>query len=131
MIFLGSGPASYIDVAAAAWLGIRVRAITRYGDRTIAEHVFALILAAARRIAAMDRALRRGIWEPLEGMELVGRTLGVIGTGGTGREVIRIGSAFGMNVLAWNRDPTVVGLPCRLVPLDTLAGLNELAFWYA
>ena len=97
-----------------------MRTITHYGDRTIAEHAMALMLAAARRVAAMDRALRRGIWEPLSGIELAGRTLGVIGTGGTGQEMIRMASAFGMRVLAWNRSAAAKDLPSQAVALDAL-----------
>ena len=120
VVFLGTGASSYIDMEAARELGIRVRTIRGYGDRSVAEHAFALILGASRRIAEMDRALRAGVWEPLEGVELQGKTLGIIGTGGTGRTLARIGSGFGMRVLAWNRSPIPADLPCRSVVLEDL-----------
>src|SRR4051812_32346912 len=52
IVFLGTGSASFIDEAAAAELGIRVRNYKGYGDRSVAEHAFAMMLAAARRLAA-------------------------------------------------------------------------------
>src|SRR5688572_25935597 len=63
IVFLGTGAASYIDLAAAERLGIRVRAYGGYGDQSVAEHAVALMFAAARRLAAMDRAIRDGHWE--------------------------------------------------------------------
>lgn len=126
IVFLGTGASAYIDVAAAERLGMRVRTVRGYGDRTIAEHAFALMLAAARHIASMDRDLRRGVWEPPVGVELAGKRLGVIGTGGTGRELIKMASAFGMEVIAWNRSPPVSDLPCTLVPLETLLAISDV-----
>ena len=67
----------------------------------------------------MDRAVRAGTWEPLEGMQLNGKTLGLIGLGGIGREVARIARGIGMEVIAWNRTPRPdAGVP--LVDLDAL-----------
>lgn len=126
VVFLGSGPSSYIDLPAAERLGIRVRAISHYGDRTIAEHAFALMLSAARQVAAMDRDLRSGNWEPRDGVELAGKVLGVVGAGGIGREMIRMGACFGMRVLAWNRSPVDEPLPCEVVPLDALLSAADI-----
>ncbi|RAI02289.1 3-phosphoglycerate dehydrogenase [Acuticoccus sediminis] len=120
VVFLGTGASSYIDLAAAEARGIEVRTVQGYGDRSVAEHTIALLFAAARRIAVQDAALRRGTWAPLEGTTLQGRTLGVIGTGGIGREVIRIAAALGMNVVAWARRPEAGDLPCTFLPLDRL-----------
>ena len=53
----------------------------------------------------MDRTIRAGTWTPLEGMQLQGKTLGIIGLGGIGAEVARIASGIGMKVIAWNRTP--------------------------
>ena len=66
IVFLGTGAASYIDLKAAERQGIRVRAYGGYGDQSVAEHAIALMFAAARKLAAMDRALRAGHWETLE-----------------------------------------------------------------
>jgi D-3-phosphoglycerate dehydrogenase len=51
----------------------------------------------------MDREVRGGIWTPQEGLQLHGKTLGVIGLGGIGREVAHIGKGIGMHVIGWNR----------------------------
>jgi D-3-phosphoglycerate dehydrogenase len=67
----------------------------------------------------MDRAVRAGEWQPREGMQLLGKTLGVIGLGGIGREVARIAKGIGMEVIAWNRTPRPE-LGVTLVDLDTL-----------
>jgi D-3-phosphoglycerate dehydrogenase len=120
IVFLGTGAASYIDLAAAERQGIRVRAYGGYGDQSVAEHAVALMFAAARRLAAMDRALREGHWEPLNGIELAGRTLGVVGTGGIGRAMVRLGAGLGMRVVSWNRSGVPADLPCQGVELEEL-----------
>lgn len=122
IVFLGTGASSYIDMAAAASLGIAVRTVPGYGDRAVAEHAMALMLAAARRVTSMDRALRSGHWEPEDGIELEGKRLGVIGAGGIGRCFMRLAAGFGMEVVAWNRsEPAVpLGFP-RLELADVLA----------
>jgi D-3-phosphoglycerate dehydrogenase len=105
IVFLGTGAASFIDVAAAARLGIKVSTIAGYGDTTVAEHAMGLVFAAARHIATMHGIVRSGGWRPMQGMELHGKTLGVVGLGGIGHEMQRIVSGIGMKVLAWNRTP--------------------------
>jgi D-3-phosphoglycerate dehydrogenase / 2-oxoglutarate reductase len=117
VVFLGTGPASYMNLAELAARGIKVHTIRNYGDTAVAEHTIALLFAACREIAAMDREVRAGIWVPHGGMQLLGKTLGVIGLGGIGAEVARIGQGIGMKVIAWNRSPRP-GAP--LVPLDEL-----------
>src|SRR6476619_1039055 len=81
IVFLGTGASSHIDLDAASRRDIRVRTIRSYGDRTVAEHGFALLLSAARDVARMDRDVRAGYWSPSEGIELAGRTLGIVGLG--------------------------------------------------
>jgi D-3-phosphoglycerate dehydrogenase / 2-oxoglutarate reductase len=103
IVFLGTGAASYVDLAAAERLGIGVSTIKGYGDTAVAEHTVALMMAAAREVAAMDREIRAGIWQPREGAQLRGKTLGLIGLGGIGQEVARIATGIGMKVVAWNR----------------------------
>jgi len=126
IVFLGSGASSYIDVETAASLGIAVRTVLGYGDRTVAEHAMALMLAASRRVTEMDRALRSGQWEPLEGMDLAGKRLGVIGTGGIGATFMRLAHAFGMETVAWNRSPPTAPLPGRLLPLDEVLETSDV-----
>jgi D-3-phosphoglycerate dehydrogenase len=119
VVFLGTGASSYMDVPALKALGITVHTIKGYGDTAVAEHAVALMFACARSLARMDRAVRGGTWEPLEGVQLAGKTLGLIGLGGIGTEVARIARGIGMEVIGWNRSPR----PEAGVPL---IGLDEL-----
>jgi D-3-phosphoglycerate dehydrogenase / 2-oxoglutarate reductase len=119
VVFLGTGASSYMDVAALDRLGIKVHTIKGYGDTAVAEHAVALIFACCRDLARMDRGVRRGVWDPLESMQLRDKTLGLIGIGGIGREVARIAHGIGMTVIGWNRTARAdAGVP--LVDLDTL-----------
>lgn len=105
IVFLGTGAASFVDLAAAAKLGIKVSTISGYGDTTVAEHAMGLVFAAARHIATMHALVRDGGWRPMQGMELRGKTLGIVGLGGIGGEMARIASGIGLKVVAWNRSP--------------------------
>jgi D-3-phosphoglycerate dehydrogenase / 2-oxoglutarate reductase len=126
IVFLGTGAASFIELAAAERLGIRVRAYGGYGDQSVAEHAVALMFAAGRQVASMDRALRRGHWETLNGIELAGKILGVVGTGGIGKAMVRLGAGLGMRVIAWNRSGVPGDLPCEAVELDALLGRADV-----
>jgi D-3-phosphoglycerate dehydrogenase / 2-oxoglutarate reductase len=125
IVFLGTGAASYMNVAELAQRGIRVHTIKGYGDTAVAEHAIALMLAACRDVARMDREIRAGVWSTREGVQLAGKVLGVIGLGGIGREVARIGRGLGMQVLAWNRTPisgeTLVALDDLLTRADVIS----------
>ena len=123
IVFLGTGPASYMSLADMAARGIKVHIIRNYGDTAVAEHTVALLFAACRDIARMDREVRAGVWTPHEGVQLLGKTLGVIGLGGIGREVLRIGRGLGMEAIAWNRTPQP-GAP--LVSLDELLARSDV-----
>lgn len=125
VIFLGTGARSYMDPEALADLGIRVHTIKGYGDTAVAEHAFALMWAAARRLALMDRAIRAGEWRRAEGRQLTGKTLGLVGMGGIGREMARLGLGAGMRVIAWNRTPrTVAGVEFH--SLETVLGESDV-----
>jgi D-3-phosphoglycerate dehydrogenase len=117
IVFLGTGAASYMNVDELKSHGVAVHTIRGYGDTAVAEHTIALMFAAARGVARMDREVRAGVWSPREGMQLHGKTLGVIGLGGIGREVAHLGRGIGMHVIGWNRTRRA-GIP--LVELDTL-----------
>jgi D-3-phosphoglycerate dehydrogenase len=103
IVFLGTGASSYMDVSALAERGVTVHTIKGYGDRAVAEHTIALMFACARGLTQMDRGIRAGVWGPLEGVQLEGKTLGVVGLGGIGSEVARIALGLGMEVIGWNR----------------------------
>jgi phosphoglycerate dehydrogenase-like enzyme len=94
-----------IDLAAAAERGVIVCG-TESLPRPPAEHTWALILAAARQLPAEDRRLREGGWQRTIGIDLAGRTLGVIGLGRLGAIVAEIGRAFQMGILAWSQNLT-------------------------
>jgi D-3-phosphoglycerate dehydrogenase / 2-oxoglutarate reductase len=123
IVFLGTGPASYMSLADMAARNIKVHIIKGYGDTAVAEHSIALLLASCRDVARMDREVRSGTWTPHEGVQLLGKTLGVIGLGGIGSEVLRMGRGLGMEVIAWNRTPKP-GSP--LVPLDELLARSDV-----
>ena len=126
IVYMGTGASSYVDLAAAERLGIPVRTLRGDGDRTIAEHALALMLAAGRQVAHMDRSLRAGAWTTLDGVEFAGKTLGVIGTGGVGKEMARMGDALGMKVLAWNRSGVPEDLPCEAAGVDDLLARSDV-----
>ncbi len=119
VIFLGTGARSYMDIEELAEAGITVHIIKGYGDIAVAEHTIALMWAAARRLAVMDRTMRAGHWMRLEGVQLRGKTIGLLGYGGIASEVARIAHGAGMRVIAWNRSPKTAA-NVEFVDLDTL-----------
>jgi D-3-phosphoglycerate dehydrogenase len=102
-VFLGTGARSYMNPEELAELGIAVHLIRGYGDTAVAESAVALMWASARVLAQMDREMRAGNWLREDGMQLTGKTLGLIGFGGIAAEVARIALGSGMRVIAWNR----------------------------
>ncbi|NUS36681.1 MAG: D-2-hydroxyacid dehydrogenase family protein [Pseudarthrobacter sp.] len=94
-----------IDVAAAAEHGVTVCG-TPGSPAAAPELTWALLLAAARHLPAEENSLRAGTWQSTVGMELAGRTLGVVGLGKIGRRVAGYGQAFGMDVVAWSANLT-------------------------
>jgi len=92
----------HIDLKRCAEHGVTVCTISSYGDYTVAEHTFALILALSRRLREVAEASKQHAlsYESLRCFELHGKTMGVIGTGRIGLETIRLAKAFGMRVIA-------------------------------
>jgi D-3-phosphoglycerate dehydrogenase / 2-oxoglutarate reductase len=125
IVFLGTGAASFVDLAAAAKLGIKVSTIGGYGDTTVAEHAMGLVFAAARHITTMHGIVRGGGWRPMQGMELKGKTLGLVGLGGIGREMARIAAGVGLKVIAYNRSP-VASAGLSLVSIDDLLTRSDI-----
>jgi D-3-phosphoglycerate dehydrogenase len=105
VVFLGTGARSYMNPEELAELGITVHLIKGYGDTAVAECAIALMWAGARGLAQMDREMRAGNWLRDDGMQLTGKTLGLIGFGGIAAEVARIALGSGLRVIAWNRTP--------------------------
>jgi phosphoglycerate dehydrogenase-like enzyme len=94
-----------IDIQAAADLGIAVTA-TGYDSTPTIELTWSLILASARGINREAASLRAGHWQIGLGVSLRGKTLGIVGLGNIGKEVARIGVAFGMKVVTWSQNLT-------------------------
>jgi D-3-phosphoglycerate dehydrogenase len=125
IIFLGTGARSYMHPEELAEHGITVHIIKGYGDTAVAEHTIAMMWAAARGLASMDGGMRRGEWIRSAGIELTGKTIGLLGFGGIAGEVARIAGGSGMRVLAWNRSPkSVPGV--TFVDLDTLLAESDV-----
>ncbi|MEU5090393.1 D-2-hydroxyacid dehydrogenase family protein [Streptomyces sp. NPDC021356] len=102
-LLVTTGPANAaIDVAAARQRGIVVSGTRGAGLTSTAELTWGLIHALARSIPAEDRGVREGAWQRTVGRDLHGARLGVIGLGGVGTRVARVGLAFGMDVVGWS-----------------------------
>lgn len=125
VVFLGTGARSYMNPDELAAQGIVVHTIKGYGDTAVAEHAIALMWAAAKNLTPMDRGMRIGNWLRAEGVQLTGKTLGLIGFGGIAAEVTRIASGAGMHVLAWNRTPKIAS-GVRFVELDALLAASHV-----
>lgn len=97
----------HVDLDYCRSAGVAVCNVPDYGDPTVAEHAFALLLAVSRRLVDAAERTRRGDFsmDGLRGFDLAGRTLGVIGAGRIGRRVIRIARGFAMQVLATDAKP--------------------------
>ncbi|GHV52555.1 glycerate dehydrogenase [Deltaproteobacteria bacterium] len=103
VVFLGVGPSSYMNVAELAESGMTVHIIKGYGSTSVAEFTFALMMDCAKSMARMDKGIREGAWTRTQGIELKGKTIGLIGFGDIGTEMARMCQGFGMKVTAWNR----------------------------
>ena len=91
-----------IDVTAATAQGIVVCNIPGQTATIVAEHAFGMMLAVSRRMASMTAKIRAGQWSSQLGVSLIGKRIGVIGTGNIGSEMIRLCRAFGTEVVAWS-----------------------------
>lgn len=92
----------HIDLEECKKRGITVSNVPAYGDNTVAEYAFGLVLALARKLKPTFNRVERGIFNRngLMGMDIAGKTLGVIGTGKIGSQMVKYGHAFGMKVVA-------------------------------
>jgi len=119
-----------IDKEAAAQRGIAVKAAAGANAAAVAEHTWALILACAKSVPALDRRMHEGHWDKAthKSLELKGRTLGLVGLGAIGARVATVGSAMGMRVVA--HDPFAASAPegVELLPLaEVIAGSDVLS----
>jgi phosphoglycerate dehydrogenase-like enzyme len=106
--FLGIGYRNHIDVAEASRRGVVVTYTPDYGATSVAEHCLAMILALTRHLSPAAVSLAAGRWEPgrFKGVELRGKTLGLVGLGAIGSEMARLGAGIGMRLLGWTRRPS-------------------------
>ena len=105
MITTNSTGFDHIDIAACKAKGIKVGYVPGYGNNTVAELAFGLILNLTRKIyQAIDNIKERGSFslEGLRGTDIKGKTIGIIGTGRIGREMARMANGFGMKIIAFD-----------------------------
>jgi D-3-phosphoglycerate dehydrogenase len=125
MISIWATTCHYADLEAAKERGIVVTHVPSYATEAVAEYTFALLLAAARKLTLADKHVRKGSfdWRPFGGIELAGKTLGIIGTGAIGFRVAEIARAFKMQLLGYDKYPNpkrAEELGLKYVDLKTL-----------
>ncbi len=126
----------HIDLAGCRRAGIALANVPFYGENTVAEHTFALILALSRRVHQAHVRTIRGDFSfvGLEGFDLKGKTIGIIGTGHIGIHVARIAKGFGMHVVAFDIAPNpflaeMIGF--EYIPLYDLLGRSDVVTLHA
>ena len=124
--YLSTGLATHGDLTVAAELGIAFEGVKGYGDRAVAEHTIALALGGLKRLAEMDRAVRRGQWRLMRSEEFQGKTFGVIGLGGIGTETAAIASVLGANVIGWTRSGGAPDAPVTMMELDAVLEQSDI-----
>jgi len=109
MISIWATSCHYADLQAAKERGIVVTHVPGYATEAVAEHTFALLFAAIRKLPRADKHVREGDfdWRPFAGVELHGKTLGIIGTGSIGCRVGEIAKAFDIRVLGYDKYPNI------------------------
>lgn len=118
-----------IAVSEATARGIAVANVVGPSNKAVAEQCLALLFAVARSIATQDRAIRRGEWKAMQGIELGGKTLGIIGVSGISSELAPIARALGMNVISWSRnnDPArAVAIGAKAVSFEELLATADV-----
>lgn len=123
-----------VDLDAARARGIPVTNVPGYGTASVAQHVFALLLELAARTGATDAAVKNGDWARCPDFcftvapffEMSGKTLGIVGFGTIGQAVARIGSAFGMRVIAHSRSPKPSDVPIEWVSREEIFSRSDV-----
>ncbi len=95
-----------VDMKRARKRGVSVAVTPGAGSPSVAEHTMMMVLALAKRLPFQGPAMRAGAWERVQGVELLGKTLSVIGFGHIGSKVVPMARGFGMEVLAWSKNMT-------------------------
>jgi D-lactate dehydrogenase len=124
LIALRSAGFNHVDLPAAQRLGLSVVRVPTYSPHAVAEHAVALILSLNRHLHRACNRTRDGDFtlHGLTGFDLVGKTVGVVGTGQIGATFARIMAGFGCQLLAYDPypNPQVEALGARYLPLDQL-----------
>lgn len=136
MIATRSTGLDHIDLVVCRKRKITVSYVPSYGENTVAEHTFALILALSRKVHQAYFRTTRGdfSFEGLEGFDLNGKTLGIIGTGHIGLHAARIARGFGMRVIAYDVRPNpfmAETLGFKYVPFERLLGTSDIITLHA
>ena len=131
LVLQTGGHAYHIDQTAATRQGIVIALGRRVTKPTVVipELVFALLLGLIRQIYPLADAMHNGSWPNSIGGSLAGRTLGILGYGRLGRPVARLAEAFGMKVVAWNRNGSAHGsdsFGLERLPLDDLLAISDV-----
>ncbi len=125
----------HIDVAYAKERGIVVSTVPKYGSHTVAEFAFALLLSLSRKVVTANGRVRESNFstDTLEGFDLFGKTIGVIGTGAIGKNSVAIAQGFGMRVLMSDPFPaaSLENDRARYVPLDELLRESDIITLHA
>lgn len=126
----------HVDIETCKKRGITVANVPFYGENTVAEHTFALILALSRKVHQGYLRTIRGdfSFEGLQGFDLKDKTIGIIGTGHIGIHAIRIAKGFGMNVVAYDvrKDNFMAEtLGFKYVPFDDLLSESDIISLHA
>jgi D-3-phosphoglycerate dehydrogenase / 2-oxoglutarate reductase len=104
MICISGTGVEDVAVSEATARKIAVANVPGPSNRAVAEHCLALLLSVARAVPAQDRAIRQGEWKAMQGIELGGKTLGIIGISAISSELAPIARGLGMSVISWSRD---------------------------
>ena len=107
LIVISATGMNKVDLDTAEKLGVVVKNVVGYGAQSVAQHTFAMILELTNRVSAHNHSVQNGEWDSGKGFSytvspitgLNGKTLGIYGFGSIGKEVAKIGRAFGMNIL--------------------------------
>ncbi len=131
MIATRSTGVDHIDLVECNKRKILVTNVPVYGSNTVAEYAFGLILAVAKKIVEAHQAVEDDDFSPegLTGIDLFGKTIGIIGLGQIGSNVARIARGFGMKIVALDKEPNmkiVKKYKIKLVNLDTLLKESEV-----
>lgn len=131
MIAARSAGFDNIDCAHAKGRGIVVARVPKYGQHTVAEFAMGLMLMVSRRLYESARRVREDgsfSQQGLEGFDLFGKTLGVLGTGNIGRAVVGLGQGFGMEVLMYDMYPAkdLEGDHAKYVSIDELLAQSDI-----